>query len=156
MRIVVAGGLALALMLYVTAWFPSGDAARIQGNWAVVAVEDSGVLSNEPFLKTRQYAFDGRKMIVRARGAAPLSWERELVERFFKFPSFRLNPTASPKEIDLLLPRLFDYAQHVHDIDGDCLWICFSGPSGKAAMSRPRGFSGPRFGCPPSCPQTRS
>ena len=143
-KIAAALGLALVVILYVAAWFPRGDAARLQGSWTVVAVEDSGVPANESFLKTRQYIFDGRKMIVRARGAVPLSWERDWVERIFKYPSFKLNPAATPKEIDLVSPNLT--MRGIYDVDGDRLKICFSGPSDKAAMMRPTGFSVPGSG----------
>jgi uncharacterized protein (TIGR03067 family) len=140
-RIVLAVGLALLIMLYGSAWFPRGDAAKLQGSWTVAAVEDSGVPSKETFLKTRQYIFDGHRAIVRARGApVAASWVGDWVERNIKSPSFKLNPTPSPKEIDLILPD-FSTMRGIYEIDGDRLRICFSGPSGKAAMTRPTGFS---------------
>jgi uncharacterized protein (TIGR03067 family) len=145
-KIVAAVGIALAIMLYSIARVPRGDAARFQGNWSVVAVEDSGVAVNEPFLKTRQYIFDGNKAIVRARGGpVAASWVGSLVQRHFQTPSFKLDPTATPKAIDLVLP---DYTtmRGIYDIDGDRLKICFSGPSDKAAMMRPTGFSVPGSG----------
>ena len=145
MRMAVAVGLALAVMLCASTWPPRGDAARIQGRWTVVAVEDFRVPINEPILKTKQYLFEGRKMIVRARAEAALSWLEDWVGRTFKSPTFRLNQTAAPKEIDLFLPD-FSTMRGIYDLDGDRLKICFSRPWSKAAMMRPAGLSVPGSG----------
>jgi uncharacterized protein (TIGR03067 family) len=133
---------ALLVLLSVFAWPPSGDAARIQGHWAVVAVEDSGVPTNEPFLKTRQYIFDGRKMMVRGRGDVGLSWLEDWIGRNLKSPSFRLDTDATPKEIDLFLPD-FSTMRGIYEWEDDRLKICFSRPWGESARMRPTGFSVP-------------
>jgi uncharacterized protein (TIGR03067 family) len=146
LRITAVVGLVLVVILYISAWFPRGDAARIQGSWRVVRVEDSGLAVNEPFLMTRQYIFDGHRAIVRARGRpVAVSWVGEWVERNIKSPSFKLDPTSTPKAIDLVLPD-FSTMRGIYDLDGDRLRISFSGPSGKAAMTRPTGFSVPGSG----------
>jgi uncharacterized protein (TIGR03067 family) len=145
-RIAVAMGLILVVVLCFHAWSPRGDAAKLQGSWRVVAVEDSGVAVNQPFFKTRQYIFDGNKAIVRPRGGPVVaSMVGAWVEWNFKTPSFKLDPTANPKTIDLVLP---DYStmRGIYDLDDDRLRICFSGHSGQAAMTRPTGFSVPGSG----------
>jgi uncharacterized protein (TIGR03067 family) len=145
-RIAVAAALALAVVLYFSSWFPRGDAAKVQGSWKVVAVEDSGILVSEPFLKTRQYIFDGRSAIVRPRGGrVATTLIGRWVEKLIGSPSFRLDPTANPKAIDLVLPD-FSTMRGIYDLDGDRLKICFSGPSGKAAKTRPTAFSVPGSG----------
>jgi uncharacterized protein (TIGR03067 family) len=146
LRIGAAMALTLTVVLYFWAWIPRGDAAKLQGSWRVVAIEDSGVAVNEPFLQTRQYLFDGHRLIVRARGEPVVgSWVGDWIGRTIKSPSFRLDPTASPKAIDLLLPD-FSTMRGIYDLEGDRLKICFSGPSGQAAMTRPTGFSVPGSG----------
>jgi uncharacterized protein (TIGR03067 family) len=62
-----------------------------------------------------------------------------------RLPSFRLDPTASPKAIDLILPE-FSTMRGIYDLGDDRLKICFSGPWSKAAMTRPTGFSVPGSG----------
>ncbi len=146
LKIAAAMGLALVVVLYFCAWSPRGDAAKLQGSWRVVAIEDSGVTANEPYLKTRQYLFDGNRMIVGARGepvaaASLVDW----IGRNIKSPSFRLDPTASPKAIDLVLPD-FSTMQGIYDLDDGRLKICFSSPWSKGAMRRPTGFSVPGSG----------
>jgi uncharacterized protein (TIGR03067 family) len=145
LRIALAIGLALAAIVYVSTSFPTGDAAKIQGSWSIVAVEDSGVPTKAPFLMTRQYLFDGRRAIVRGRGEVPLSGLEDWIQRNIKSSSFQLNPNTSPKEFDLFLPDR-STMRGIYDLDGDRLRICFSGPSGKAAMTRPTGFSVPGSG----------
>jgi uncharacterized protein (TIGR03067 family) len=141
-----AAGLVLAVILYCTAGIPRGDAARMQGRWRVVGVEDSGLAVDEPLLMTNEYLFDGNKAIVR-RGGPPVadSWVRRWVERNLHGPSFKLDPTSTPKSIDLVFPDS-STMRGIYDLDGDRLRICFSGPSGKAAMTRPTGFSVPGSG----------
>ncbi|WP_159452170.1 TIGR03067 domain-containing protein [Singulisphaera sp. GP187] len=139
-------GLILVVILDLSAWFPRGDAASIQGRWRVVRIEDSGVAVNEPFLMTRQYIFDARKLIVSARGKPiAASLVGEWIERNIKSPSFKLDPTSTPKAIDLVLPT-GTTLRGIYDLDGDRLKLCFTGPSGKAAMARPTGFSVPGSG----------
>lgn len=146
LRWIVAAGLGVVAILYVTVGFPEGDAARLQGRWRVVVVEDSGVLVNQPFLTTRQYLFHGHKMIVRGRGGPVAStWVGRWVERNLKSPTFRVDPSASPKAIDLDLP-FTPTMRGIYDLDGDRLRICFSGPSGQARTTRPTGFSVPGSG----------
>lgn len=145
LMIAVAVGFALLVMLSVFGWPPSGDAARIQGRWTVVAVEDSGVPTKEPFLKTRRYIFDGRKMMVRGRGDVGLSWLEDWIGRNFKSPSFRLNPEATPKEIDLFLPD-FSTMRGIYEWEGDRLKICFGRPWIQSGRVRPTGFSVPSSG----------
>lgn len=145
LRIAAAMGLTFAVVVYFYYWFPRGDAAKLQGSWKVVAIEDSGVEVNEPFLKTRQYLFDGHKMIVRGRGEVALSLLEDWIGRSFKSPSFRLDSTTSPKAIDLVLPD-FSIMRGIYDLDDDRLKISFSGPSSQAGMTRPAGFSVPGSG----------
>jgi hypothetical protein len=68
LRTAAALGLTLVVVVCFCGRFPQGDAAKLQGKWSVVAVEDSEVALNEPFLATRQYIFDGHRLINRAQG----------------------------------------------------------------------------------------
>ena len=115
LRMAAAVGLTLAVVLYFYAWIPRGDAAKLQGSWRVVAIEDSGVPINEPFLKTREYLFNGYKMMVRGEETVTTTWVGDWLPRKIKSPSFRLDPTASPKAIDLILPD-FSTMRGIYDL----------------------------------------
>ena len=142
LALVATLGLIVLVGLYVVLLIPFGDAAKLQGEWSVVSIEDTGVPVEEPFLKTRQYIFDGYRTIVRAREAPTASWVGRLVERYFRSPSFRLDPSATPKAIDLFLPD-GSTMRGIYELDGDRLKICFRKPPGKADHLRPLRFSDP-------------
>ena len=135
-------GLVVLAGLYVVLLIPFGDAAKIQGAWGVMAIEDTGVSVNEPFLKTRQYVFDGYRAIVRDRGAPVAPWMGPLVDRYLRSPSFRLDPYATPKAIDLFLPD-GSTMRGIYELDGDRLKICFRKPPGRADHVRPLRFADP-------------
>ncbi len=99
------------------------DYGKIQGTWKVVAVENDGVKAPSEPLKRWTIVFKtGNKVFVN-KGGVP------------EEGTFTLDPSKSPKEIDLTLERPGgdDTVKAVYTLEGDELKIC--GPSAK---DRPR------------------
>jgi uncharacterized protein (TIGR03067 family) len=133
-----------AVALWAAAPIPAGGAKKarpdkeaIQGTWIWVSAEAGGKKKPDGEFKAKQVAtvIRGDTMTVRHKGRETQS------------AKYRLDPTKSPKEIDLTIEqgdRTF-VLKGIYLLEGDSLTICQGGPDD----ARPKKFAseaGPAFG----------
>jgi uncharacterized protein (TIGR03067 family) len=105
------------------------DADKLQGSWSSTTVVTEGVAVPADQLKKAP-----RTLVVQGDQFTLKSGENKLVG------AFRLDPTKSPRTVDLVLtegPDKGRTVQGIYELDGDHLRVCYD-PTGK---SRPADFS---------------
>ncbi len=116
----------LTLFAVLPAWAQDAasqtDAARLQGKWKVVALEEEGknVLKDKDEITV---VFKGDKAIYDEKGKKPDE------------ATFKVNATKKPKHLDLVLPpNKADKTdkgmkiQAIYELDGDTLKLCYRMP----------------------------
>jgi uncharacterized protein (TIGR03067 family) len=103
------------------------DQEKLQGTWAVVAIEQSGkkLPETNPIYK-RKYVFEADRLFVKGEEGNKNS-----------DGTFKLDASKTPKEIDLSLPDIT--LKGVYRLEGDELKLHLGGPAG--GEDRPKDFS---------------
>ena len=97
------------------------DAAKLQGNWNVVALEAGGKKAPRDSFKNKRFLIKGNKISFSGK-------PKEL-------RPYRLNATTKPKSIDLGDEKKFSKA--IYELKGNTLKLCFSQST---KQDRPNGF----------------
>lgn len=117
------------------------DWKELQGTWKAVALEASGQEAPES-------AFKDKCMVIRGDTMSRVGRLGE-VEALLDFRDFRIDPTTSPKALDLSKTddgEFAEFSQSIYEVDGDTLRVCFSQQSD---APRPKSFdtAGTRYFC---------
>jgi uncharacterized protein (TIGR03067 family) len=103
----------------------SDDARLIQGKWTIVSLDD-GVMKKGNWLKEKAL---GLVLVVRGDRVAPKSSLKEgkefELEEGAKALKIKLDPSRSPKEIDIKIGELPD-ALGIYELDKDTLKLCMA------------------------------
>ena len=130
MRFLLLAGLLASLALHADAQQPippskgkpepkaKSDEELLHGSWYIVGLEMGGNLEPERNYRGNSFTFEKTKGV----GTATLR-EGRLPEIDF---SYKLDPAANPKSIDLTLPTKDVKFRGIYKLDGDDLTICFS------------------------------
>jgi uncharacterized protein (TIGR03067 family) len=119
---------ALALgwpLLIMAADKPDDDAKAIQGSWQMKHMEEEGEKAPPDQVKDFVFVFDGDKSSMNYQGS--VSYEGK----------FKLDPSATPKQIDIILKE--GTMQGIYKLDKDGLMIC--APASKDNKTRPKEFA---------------
>ena len=115
-RVGVTIGLAAAgLAVLMAAVEPTGDEAKIQGSWAWAAAEFNGRRAHRENFADFRRVFIGDQWS-NVKGGKPLEQG-----------TFRLDPSRSPKAIDLIYPDGQVY-EGIYKLRGDVLEVCTALP----------------------------
>lgn len=105
---------------------------KLQGTWKAVALEARGQDAPEPAWKDRYMVIRGEQMTRVGRLGA--------VEAFLDEYDFRVDPTASPKTLDISKTddgKFEEFSQSIYELNGDTLRVCFADDS---KLPRPSSF----------------
>jgi RNA polymerase sigma factor (sigma-70 family) len=103
---------------------PEADNQAIQGVWQVTDVETNdkktpGLAGVLPTIKTQQWVFTADKITVRMPG-----------EKAIPPTAYTLDPSKTPKEIDITPQKGNDLQSGAYSLEGDVLKLCVAGPNG--------------------------
>lgn len=85
--------------------------AELKGTWQVTSAEEGGVMLPAGVISQLKHIFDGDALIM-------VVGEKE------KLAQYKLNPTVSPKTIDII--RKDEVALGIYELEGDTLRICLT------------------------------
>lgn len=109
------------------------DNEALQGTWAIVEVVASGVVAPKDKLKDGRFIVDKDRLTIRG-----VPGDKEDYE--FRF---RVDPSTTPKQIDLVVVKGGKKGEHqpgIYQLDGDTLTMCF--PM-RVSGGRPKQFQAP-------------
>lgn len=93
---------------------PKTDQELIQGNWLIVGLEAGGKQEPEKNYKDNTFTFAKDRATLREKGFPPVDF------------TFALDPTKTPKAIDLTPTKGGGTVRGVYKLDGDDLTLCLS------------------------------
>ncbi len=106
---------------------PMGDQEKIQGTWALVSGESDGKPLSDEVVRQIKLVFAGDKLTTQNK-------DRKSVV------AFRLNPKATPKEIDVDMDG--NVGKGIYQLDGDELKIAHGEVGGARPKEFPKAGSG--------------
>src|SRR4051812_47459964 len=107
----------VALALLPGADDPATDAEKLQGTWAVVRLDAGGRRPPREEVDAMRVTFAGDVMTLR-------DGKRQ------ESGTFRLDPSKTPRELDLVPKGQEEVARFIYELDGDALRLCWRLPGG--------------------------
>jgi uncharacterized protein (TIGR03067 family) len=90
------------------------DGELIQGSWSIVGLEAGGKAEPEKTYRGNTFTFSKDKALLQERGHPPIEF------------TYALDPTKTPKTIDLATAKGSSNLRGIYKLDGDDLVLCLS------------------------------